>query len=251
MAETGIKDLFALYHACIRKNGSKAETVRLRGKWVQIDPRDWKERNDMTINVGLGNGGKAEELQNHMIIVNAQTQALTNGLTNLVSVQNLYNSAKKLVKITGGKNVDEYFTDPSTQPPLQPKPDPKMIELQGKQQLEQKIADNDAQHQTMKAQADMALADKKFELETKIKMMDAAQRTEAHNQTMEAQRMKTATHVVSSMIPTGGEGQGSAPHPAMLQLVDHFAKAQATPKAKGMRIVRDVQGRVSHAVPIE
>jgi len=47
-------------HGVIRKNGQQAETVRLRNKWVNVDPRDWKERNDMTINVGLGTGSKAQ-----------------------------------------------------------------------------------------------------------------------------------------------------------------------------------------------
>src|SRR6185503_20158491 len=52
-AETGIRDLFSLLHATIRKHGSKAETVRLKNQWVEVDPRDWRSRNDMTINVGL------------------------------------------------------------------------------------------------------------------------------------------------------------------------------------------------------
>ncbi len=33
-AETGIKDLFCLLHAIIRKHGSQAQTVRLRNQWV-------------------------------------------------------------------------------------------------------------------------------------------------------------------------------------------------------------------------
>jgi hypothetical protein len=33
-AETGIRDLFALLHATIRRNGSQAATVRLRNQWV-------------------------------------------------------------------------------------------------------------------------------------------------------------------------------------------------------------------------
>src|SRR5207237_2408402 len=53
-AETGIRDLFSLLHATIRKHGSQAQTVRLRNQWVTIDPRDWRARADMTINVGLG-----------------------------------------------------------------------------------------------------------------------------------------------------------------------------------------------------
>ena len=57
-AETGIKDLFLLLHGVIRKHGQEAQTVQLNNQWVNIDPRDWKKRNDMTVDVGLGNGGK-------------------------------------------------------------------------------------------------------------------------------------------------------------------------------------------------
>jgi hypothetical protein len=68
-AETGIKDLFCLLHAVIRKHGSKAQTVRLRNQWVSVDPRDWRARNDMTINVGLGTGSKSEQLAHMMTIL--------------------------------------------------------------------------------------------------------------------------------------------------------------------------------------
>ena len=57
MAE-GVRDIFALLHGTIRKHGQQRQTVRLRNAWVDVDPRGWKTRDDMTINVGLGAGGK-------------------------------------------------------------------------------------------------------------------------------------------------------------------------------------------------
>src|SRR5882724_4856115 len=57
MAE-GVRDIFALLHGTIRMHGQQQQTVRLRNSWVNIDPRGWKTRDDMTINVGLGSGGK-------------------------------------------------------------------------------------------------------------------------------------------------------------------------------------------------
>jgi hypothetical protein len=116
-AETGIRDLFSLLHAVIRRNGAQAATVRLRNQWVTVDPRDWKERNDLTINVGLGTGGKSERLAHVMAVINLQKEALAGGLTNLVSVQNLYNSAAEVVKLVDLKNVDQFFTDPKDAKP--------------------------------------------------------------------------------------------------------------------------------------
>ena len=108
-AETGIRDLFTLLHATIRKHGGQLATVRLRNRWVTIDPRDWKERNDMTVNVGLGTGGKSEQLAHLNMIIAAQKEAIAAGM---VSPKNLYNSAKELTRLAGHKNVDTFFTPP-------------------------------------------------------------------------------------------------------------------------------------------
>ena len=243
-AETGIKEMFALLHAVIRKHGFKAETVKLRGKWVEVDPRDWQERNDMTINVGLGSGGRSEELQNQTILMNYQKDALMNGLTNLVTVQNLFNSAKRLVRITGNKNVEEFFTDPSTQPPLQPKPDPKMAEIQAKAQIDQQTAASDAQRQDTKTKADIMIAQQKFELESELMKQAAAEKSEDHRMGIASALVKHATTPVK-----GVDGELHAPDPALLQqFTQHLT---APPKPSGMKIVRDEQGRASHTVPIE
>jgi hypothetical protein len=141
-AETGIRDLFSLLHMTIRKNGSQAQTVRLRNQWVTVDPRDWRARNDMTISVGLGTGSKAEQLAQLQLIIGAQKEAIAAGL---VSAKNLFHSAKELVKLAGHKNVDAFFTPPgapadSNDPaaaPIQPPPDPKHAEIAAKAQTEQ------------------------------------------------------------------------------------------------------------------
>src|SRR5262245_1776585 len=108
-AETGMRDLFTLLHATIRRHGGEPATVRLRNRWVTIDPRDWKERNDMTVNVGLGTGGKSEQLAHLNMIIAAQKEAIAAGM---VSPKNLYNSAKELTRLAGHKNVDTFFTPP-------------------------------------------------------------------------------------------------------------------------------------------
>jgi hypothetical protein len=271
-AETGIKDMFTLLHAVIRKNGSKAETVRLRGKWVQVDPRHWRERNDMTVSVGLGTGGKAERLQNHMLIVQAQTSALQAGLTNLVSQSNLFNSAKHLVTLTGNKNVEEFFTDPATQPPLQPKPDPKMLELQAKNEIEKTQAAADIATTNRKVEAEIALAQQKFafereamqaEFQLKIAEMNAelqiereknqsdmAMKTQAHHQQMELEEKKANGHatIVTSpdgsthVIPSKNQNDKIAKlDPILKEIAEHMRHANM-PK----RIVRDKNNRVSH-----
>jgi hypothetical protein len=190
-AETGIRDLFTLLHATIRKHGSQPATVRLRNQWVTVDPRDWKARNDMTVNVGLGTGSKAEQLGHLQLIIGAQEKAIAAGL---VSPKNLYNSAKELTKLVGHKNVDVFFTPPGApgdpqdpaSAPIPPPPDPKAAEAEGRLKLEQVKAQADVQLTAQKNQADhQASADKiaadaelkreqlKLEFDLKVQQMNA------------------------------------------------------------------------------
>src|SRR5262249_22196816 len=149
-AETGIRDLFSLLHATIRKHGQEAQTVRLRNQWITIDPRDWKERNDLTIHVGLGSGGKTEQIAQLTQLGNWQKELLFGGFSNIITPANLYNSMKALVKLLGHKDTDAFVTDPSTQPPPQGAPDPKMLQVQMQADLQQQKQQTDAAHQQMK-----------------------------------------------------------------------------------------------------
>ena len=62
-AETGIRDLFALLHHVIRKHDGRENIVRLRNRWVTVSPREWRTRENMTINVGLGTGASSSRRQ--------------------------------------------------------------------------------------------------------------------------------------------------------------------------------------------
>src|SRR3546814_16944685 len=59
--ETGIKELLLHINELLRKHQDKAKTVRIRNKWVTVEPRNWKTRNDMPVNVDLGTGSKQQQ----------------------------------------------------------------------------------------------------------------------------------------------------------------------------------------------
>jgi hypothetical protein len=219
--------------------------VRLRNQWVSVDPRDWKTRNDMTINVGLGTGTKAEQLAHLQLIVQAQTQAVMGGLP-IVSMANLYNSAAELTKLAGHKDVDKFFMAPGTPPdpnnpaaqPIQKPPDPKAQQAQQQLQLEQAKAQTDAAHEQAKAQADMAIAQQKFEFEKQIKTMDMAIATEKHQHEM---HLSTTKMLMDGAKP-GPDGQPAPEHPMvapMAALTEQLKVANA-PK----HIIRDASGKV-------
>ena len=204
-AETGIRDLFSLLHMTIRKNGSQAQTVRLRNQWVRVDPRDWRSRSDMTINVGLGTGSKSEQLAHMMTILGLQKEALAGGFTNLVDAEKIYNAAKEVTKLVGLKDATRFFNDPEGQSAPQTKQDPKLIELQMKNEIEKTQAQADMATNNQKVSADAALAERKFqhdrqielqrfELERQIKLLELEIKRENHVLDM---RSKRESHAMS------------------------------------------------------
>jgi hypothetical protein len=199
----GVEDLFWLLHAVIRKNGSKPETLRLREKWVQIDPRQWKSRDDMSITVGLGSGGKQEQLNNQMLLIQSQDQAAAIGM---VRPKHFYQSAKDLIKILDKKDVSLYFQDPGedAEMPDNTMKDPAIIkaqmdgqirmqELQAKNQIEMTQAQADIATNNTKVQADMALAREKMQMEMAMKQ-------EEHQMKMQELRMKMASTMMTAQV---------------------------------------------------
>lgn len=138
-AETGVKDLFLGVHALIRKHADQKAVVRLRSKWVDIDPTSWGERADMSIEVGVGAAGKEAELamlaQQGALL--EQVIAMQGGPTGpIVNVENVYNFTRMALEKSGMKAPEKFITDPKEAgPPPPPQPDPAVVEAQAKAEL--------------------------------------------------------------------------------------------------------------------
>lgn len=158
-AETGVTHAFKLILKLVTRHQQSAKVIRLRNQFVEMDPRQWDGDYDVSVEVGLGTGNKAEQLG-----ILAQIQAIQEGaLQNpaiapgLVTAQEYYNTLGQLVKIAGLKDPDRYFRDPSQQPPAppqEPPPDPNQMMLQLQAQIEQgKLA---LQAEKMRREDDLA-----------------------------------------------------------------------------------------------
>lgn len=159
-AETGVKDLFRLVHRLIRTSYTKPDIVRLRNKWVDVDPREWKNRSDLTISVGLGAGNKDQQLMHLSTILGMQKEALAAGIT---SPEKIYNALAKMTQNAGFKDPEEFWTNPAEnqQPPQPPQPSDTEIAVQGQKEIEQMKLAADAQ---------------KFQAETELEREKAAQK---------------------------------------------------------------------------
>jgi hypothetical protein len=230
MAE-GVRDIFSLLHATIRKHGQQQQTVRLRNAWINIDPRDWKTRDHLTINVGLGTGGKAQQFAQTMAIANVQKQLLAAGKVNLVGDEQLYNVAAELTRIMGHKNPDLFFNDPTAidpstgqllhppPSPPPPAPDPKLLALQAKAQTDQAVAAHQAQIDQQKAQSDaihlqvkttaeIELARIKAELDAKLALLDAHLKAASEQQKLRHSQTQHQMNVAETALDLAATSHG-------------------------------------------
>ena len=153
-AETGVKELFKLVHYLVRTTLTKPDIIRLRNKWVEVDPREWKARKDLSISVGLGAGNKDQQLMHLTSILSMQKEAIQIGLT---SPEKIYNALAKLTQNAGFKNPEEFWTNPANTPEQegQQKPDPQETLIQGQLAIEQQKAQSDMALSQQKAQSQM------------------------------------------------------------------------------------------------
>jgi hypothetical protein len=196
LAEQGMKPLMLGVHGLLRRHATKPDTVRLRGKWVTLDPRTWRQREDMTVSVGTGTMDKQQELTTQQTILKMQAGLAPAGI---VTPENQYNAAAKFVELAGEKDTDKYFTHPDKvpkAPQADPMQDPEvMLKVAGHKLDEAKFMKESAQKDRELDQVDRELdqVDQKQGIEAQNAQADALQRfhelqlkTEAHMKDMAA-----------------------------------------------------------------
>lgn len=179
-AETGVKDLFLGIHGDLRRHATKAMTIRLRGDWIPVNPRHWRNRSDVAANVALGIGNAEMQMQKLMVIAEKQEQNLLAG-SPIVTPANLHHTYEKMIDVAGFKNPGAFFTDPATVEPATPQPDPQMVQVEGLLAIEQAKVQANAQEaaaklqlESQKAQMAHELAMEKAGLEREKAQLEAA-----------------------------------------------------------------------------
>lgn len=271
-AETGIKDLFKMVHRLVRQNYTKPDVVRLRNQWVEVDPRQWKTRTDMSISVGLGTGNKDQQLMHLMTILQVQREALAIGVATPV---NIYNAVAKLTQNAGFKNPEEFWTNPEMQEPQPPQPSPEEIKMQGQMQIEQMKLESEQQkfqaetmlkqqeaekqlaQEQMRSQNDVAIEQSKIQAQMELERFKAELQAQTELQKVQLQiaaqeriaaidaELKKQEMVIQAQI----EAQKSEREAVMrerdseIQMAMHKEKIAAETRQK--RVIRDENGRVA------
>jgi hypothetical protein len=177
-AETGVKELFKLVHHLVRTTLTKPDIIRLRNKWVEVDPREWKARKDLSISVGLGAGNKDQQLVHLTSILQMQKEAIAVGLTN---PEKIYNALAKLTQNAGFKNPEEFWVNPANTPEQegqQDKPSEAEIMVQGQLQIEQQKAQAQLQQEQVRSQNDVIIEREKIASQAELERFKAQLRAE-------------------------------------------------------------------------
>ncbi|MDE1828610.1 MAG: hypothetical protein KGH65_05620 [Candidatus Micrarchaeota archaeon] len=108
----GVKDLFMKIHAEMRRNQNQPMMMQLAGRWVQVDPSQWGERTQISVNVGLGSGNREESRANLMLLSQMQEKVAPFGL---IGPKEAFETFKHGAYLLGFENPSMYAMDPDSQ----------------------------------------------------------------------------------------------------------------------------------------
>tara|TARA_B100000989_G_scaffold149666_1_gene111590 strand:- start:290 stop:2185 length:1896 start_codon:yes stop_codon:yes gene_type:complete len=214
--ETGVRQLFIKMHQLLRTSIDQDRAIRIRGEWIPFNPSTWRERNNVSVAVGLGHNSKSEELKMLTALLEIQKEAVPFGLA---SGANVYNTLDRMVELGGIGETQTFFTDPATIPPKQPEGPSMaeqlaMIDLQNRKeesianlQMKSNEMQMKAQQSATEAQAQMSSDMQKMqmemaELQAKLAEMDANKKLK------EAQTYKTLEEARGLDIENDGTETG-------------------------------------------
>jgi hypothetical protein len=179
-AENGMKRLFRGLLRMVCRHQDHARVLRLRGKWVNVDPRYWDADMDVSVNVAFGHGTDHDRMQFMLMLAQKQEQIMQLlGPSNPLCDISQYRAAlAKITELAGIKDVSRYFNNVSQEQAMQmaqqasqnKPPDPNQMLVQIEQQK--------AQVAQIKAQADVVINQQKLDIQREEAIMQDARERE-------------------------------------------------------------------------
>ncbi|MBR2818215.1 MAG: hypothetical protein IKE60_26370 [Reyranella sp.] len=175
-AETALRRMFRGIAKTLRENQDQERIVKLRGKWVAVDPRSWIGELECIPNVSMGRGTDQEKLQFLAKVLEKQELIIEKlGPVNpIAGIDRYRETLAQIITLAGFKDATKYIgtvTPEFMQQMQQPKPP--------------QPADILAQAEMMKVQADIQLKLMKFHQEAyEAAMADQREREKTYMDTM-------------------------------------------------------------------
>jgi hypothetical protein len=202
-ADTGVSSLFKGILALVCKYQQKERIIKVNNKYVPMNPREWINEFNLTVNVGLGTGTKQEQLAVMQMILDKQEQIITQyGLSNpLVNLKQYRDTLARFVNMAGFKDDSQFLMDVTVEQAQQiaqqqaqaGQTNPQVEAAQAIAQVEREKAQLRAQTdmakleiqkqelalKTQKEQLELQQKQIQFEKEMAIKEMELAQKAKA------------------------------------------------------------------------
>lgn len=193
-AETGIKSMFQGILQLSAKYMDKPRTIRLAGKYIEVDPREWENQYNISINVGLGTGDQRQQMALLQMVMAKQEEIIKGyGTSNpLVSVGQYRNALEKFIELSGYKDAKQFFReippeiDQALSQPKPKQPDPlvsaAMQQAQAQLMLNQQKAEADIALKREKMMADLQLKRDEMMAELELKKQELLAETQLDQQ---------------------------------------------------------------------
>jgi len=231
LAETGLKGVFQDIHALARQYHVEPMDVKLRSGWTQVQPSTWRQRDDIEVQVGVGRHTKERNMMSLANLAQSQKAIVEGGgLGRLVTEDNLYNMAVDQARALG-QDPDRYFTDPKSQPPPQPKPDPAMMSAQAQIQL---------------AQQRLKLDEQKLQMDAQLQQGELAVKQGVAQEKLMAQKINEQSQIMAQMV-AAQKTQADAMRAEQQLILDRY-KADLSASVDLLRAGQDAQLKILQEV---
>jgi len=241
----GLKRFFSCCLKLITKYQDRPRTIRLRGEWVAMDPRGWDADMDVTVNVGLGTGTRDRDIAMLMGVRNAQKEyvGIFGPFNEFCNIGHISDTDRKMAEAAGLSNPDSYFPNisqekiaemraQSAQKP--PPPDPRMMEMQAKLQLQQAELKADIERKNMEAASDARLAQEKALIDLNAARERSAMQMQADRERGQ-QEIQLMREKAAAQIELDRE---IAVQKASLKREEMLLEAQLTREANAMQMIQ-------------
>jgi hypothetical protein len=198
IAEVGLKPLFHHIHELMMKNGYKKKAMKIRGRWVDVNPSDWKTRTDSDVMVGIGKISRERRIMGFEAIAQKQDQLVAAGaMGSLVMPFHIYEANRQWAKAMGFE-PSMFFQDPRQLPPPPPQAPSMQDELMKAQAQAMML---DGQSKMMRAENER----QKLEQDAKRLEMDAQYKQAEQFMKAEVKRLEMEVVQHKSEVEAGGK----------------------------------------------
>ena len=244
-ADTGVKELMQGILHLVCKYQDKERMLLIAGNPVTIDPTEWKNLYNVSINVGLGNGGTDEKIGMLQMVLAKQEMIIQQyGLGNpLVDIKQYRDTLAKFINISGMRDDAQFLkeiTDEQSQQMAQQAqqsanqspPEVQAAEAIAKAEMEkaQMKQQTDAQKNELemqKAMMKVQMEQQHLELKAKEQQIDAARdllKIETERAKLEADIQTKEIELAIKMKEVGNK-EDDNDMKTVLSAVDKMAKA--------------------------